>query len=144
VSARGACTGGERTHAVVPDSLVARSAHERDHAEAVGDELVGEDGGVRLDLYEVNRWNMRVSLCSAQPRLRRCLTDGGDVRYHHAPDRVRQPSVVQHGARARRVQRAHAMSTSSSTKSTLSFCSLRIRTSGALSRVVCMVASTVD
>jgi hypothetical protein len=135
---------GERTHAVVPDSLVACRTHERDHAKAVSDELISEDGGVRLDLYEVNRWSVRVSLCSAQPRLRRYLTDSGDVRYHHAPNRVRQPSAVQHGARAQRVQRAHAMSTSSSTKSTLSFCSLRIRTSGALSRVVCMVASTVD
>jgi hypothetical protein len=49
---------GERTHAVVPDSLVACRAHKRDHAETVGDKLVGEDGGVRLDLYEVNRWSV--------------------------------------------------------------------------------------
>lgn len=49
-------------------------AGERDEAEAVGDELVVEDGGVDLDLDEVDG-------------------DGRDLRDHHAPQRVGHAGV---------------------------------------------------
>lgn len=60
---------------------VAREAHahgaftgEGDETEAVGDELVVEDGGVDLDLHQVDG-------------------HGGHLRYHHAPQSVRHAGI---------------------------------------------------
>lgn len=69
--------GAEHTLSIaVAGVAVTREAHghsavasERNEAEAVGDELVGEDGGIGFDLDEIDG-------------------DGGDLGDHHAPKRV--------------------------------------------------------
>ena len=136
------CTGHRAAYPSVPYSLVTICAQQRDHAQSVGDELVGEYSRVRLDFDHVDRCHTRArgysaSVCHKMQMVVGKLTNCRNIRHHDSPERVRKPawrtrvrdSVIRRGG----CKTTNARSTFWRTKFTEFFFKSRILTIGSAS-----------